>query len=135
MTPKKGGTPLPPSPICLPREHAKAAAYVCAIEEALTRAGWSSGQRGRLRAQLRLWKYRAEGRDPQFERYGSFGRKPGTAPPTSVDATVEAWRRIAPQDAEGRKRRKVPWTSRDAARERARFRSQAWKRRQEGEVT
>lgn len=131
MIPKNGGTPLPPSPICLPREHAKAGAYVREIEEALQRAGWSSGQRGRLRAQLRLWTYRAEGRDPQFEKYGSFGRRPGTAPPTSVDAIVAAWRRIAPQDKEGRKRRKVPWSSRDAARERDRFRA----RKRQGEVS
>jgi len=121
VIPKKGGAPLPPSPICLPREHAKAAGFVLAIEEALTRPGWSGAQRGRLRALLRLWVYRAEGRDPQFEKYGSFGRRPGSAPPTSVDAIVAAWRRIVPLDKAARKRRRVPWAVNEAARERHRY--------------
>jgi hypothetical protein len=132
MVPKKGGSPLPPSPICLPREHHKAAAYVLEIQEALKRAGWTGGQRGRLRSLLRLWEYRAEGRDPQFEQYGSFGRRPGSAPPTGVDATVEAWRRLIPHDRETMRRRKVPWTSRELARERDRFKQ---KRRRGNPVT
>jgi hypothetical protein len=108
MTPKHGGTPLPHSPICLPREHSKAAAYVLVLEAALGRAGWSASQRRRIRALVRLWSFRAEGRDPQFEQYGSLGRAPGSTPPTSADATVAAWRRLVPHPPGGRKRRKVP---------------------------
>lgn len=132
MIPKKGGSPLLPSPICLPREHHKAAAYVIDIEEALKHGGWTGSQRGRLRGLLRLWKFRAEGRDTQFEQYGTFGRKPGSAPPTGTDAVVEAWRRLIPHDKATMARRKVPWTSRELARERDRFRT---KRRRGNPIT
>jgi hypothetical protein len=121
VKPDKGGTPLPPHPICLPRDHAKAAAYVLEIETALTRAGWSGAQRAKLRGLLRLWVYRAEGRDPHFEQYGSFARRPGSQPPTVTDAAVAKWRRLIPLDKEARKRRRVPWRVRELTRERDRY--------------
>lgn len=122
MIPKLGGTPLPDSPICLPREHAKALTFVLEIEAALGRAGWSSGQRRRLHELLVKWTFRAEGRDPHFEKYGSFGRRPGSAAPQSCDLIVAQWRRRIPHDAATMARRKVPYRLREAARERDRYR-------------
>ena len=124
MTPKYGGSPLPASPICLPGEHHKAEAYVILVGEAMKQAGWSSTQRRRLRDLVRLWTWRAEGRDPQFEQYGSFGRRPGSAPPTALDATVEAWRRLAPQSPEGKQARRMPWRVNEHYRDEARYRRQ-----------
>ena len=121
MVPKHGGTPLPLSPICLPREHGKAEAFVAEIQAALERPGWSGSQRRRLRELYRLWLFRAEGRDPQFEAYGSFHRPPGTAPPTATDVIVAKWRRLAPHDADTRRRRRVPYRVRDLSRERDRY--------------
>lgn len=121
MIPKKGGTPLPPSPICLPREHGKAQAYATLLQEALLQSGWSANQRKAIRIKYRLWAFRAEGRDPHFEKYGSFPRAPGSAPPTTSDATVAAWRRLIPHSAIVRKRRRVPYRLREQARERDRY--------------
>lgn len=109
------------SPVCLPGEHAMARAYVAEIELALGQAGWSPSQRGRLRALRMKWMWRAEGRDEQFEQYGTFFRPPGTAPPTVTDVTVEKWRRRGLVSQEERKRRRVPWRVMAAARERARY--------------
>lgn len=121
MIPKLGGTPLPDSPLCLPREHGKAIAFVAEIEAALGRPGWSSGQRRRLRDLLVKWTFRAEGRDPHFEKYGSFGRAPGSAAPQSCDLIVAGWRRRLPHDQATRDRRRVPYRLRELARERNRY--------------
>jgi len=121
MKPRHGGSPLPYAPICLPREHTKAVAYLAVLDQALGQAGWTASQRRRIRALQRLWTFRAEGRDPQFEKYGTFGRRPGTAPPTGADAVVAAWRRLIPHPPEVRRRRKVPFRVREATREMDRY--------------
>lgn len=121
MHPKYGGSPLPHSPVCMPQEHYKASQYVLVLEEALKQSGWSVTQRRRLRSLVRLWTFRAEGRDQEFEKNGSFGRAPGAAPPTAIDASVEKWRRLIPHDAKTRRLRRVPYTSREAIRERDRY--------------
>ena len=95
MQPKRGGPPLPPSPLCLPGEHAKATAYLAALERALAQPGWSKSQRQYIRARLRHWTLRAEGRDPHFEKFGTFSRWYGSPPPTPQDMVVVQWRRLA----------------------------------------
>lgn len=122
MDPKHGGSPLPRSPICLPGDHLKATQYVEVIQGALKQAGWSGSQRRRLRGLLRLWTFRAEGRDQEYEKNGSFGRAPGAAPPTSTDATVEYWRRLIPQSPETRRRRRMPSAVNEFYREKDRYR-------------
>lgn len=108
MIPKHGGAPLPPSPDCLPRAHADANRYASAIQHALDQPGWSPKQRTRLRDLYRKWILRAEGRDPYFERYGTFPRPEGAPPPTTTDLIVARWRRRHPRPKEDRKSRELP---------------------------
>ncbi len=110
MIPKRGGAALDPAPDCLPGEHHKALRYLKAIETALGQHGWTARQRIRLRSQFRKWILRAEGRDPYFEKYGTFPRPEGAPPPTGIDLVVAAWRRrVGPTlTAEDRKRRSMP---------------------------
>ena len=95
MQPKRGGPPLPPPPLCLPGEHAKALAYVAALEQALTHHGRSQSQRAYIRTRLRHWLLRSEGRDAYFEKFGTFTRWFGSPPPTPQDMVVAHWRRLA----------------------------------------
>ena len=105
MIPKFGGPELRLAPICLPKEHYKAKAYLAQIETALLADGWSSGQRRYLRVLHLKWLYRAEGRDPHFEEYGTFGRLPGAPPPTITDLII------------ARKRQRYKTAGLDAARQ------------------
>lgn len=102
MTPKGGGDPLEPSPICLgahthPLEHDRAKAYVAKIREALDdeKRYWTPGQRIALRDLLAKWKLRALGGDDHFEKFGTFRRHPTSDPPTESDRVMERWRREA----------------------------------------
>jgi hypothetical protein len=97
MLPKFGGEPLPPSPDCLPADHVTARAYLAVLERALARSGWSASQKIRIKDRYRKWLLRAEGRDPQYEQYGTFPRSLGTSRPTSVDLVVARWRRRFPR--------------------------------------
>jgi hypothetical protein len=94
MIPKLGGEPLPPAPLCLPKDYRAASAYASQIHKALERYGWSPSQRAFLRNQLRKWTLRAEGRDEHFEQWGTFPpRFPGAPPPTVRDLVIAQWRR------------------------------------------
>jgi hypothetical protein len=95
VIPKKGGEPLPPAPICLPKDHKAARLYAQVLKKALEQTGWSAGQRAVLYRQYRKWLIRGDGRDEFFEEFGTFRRFPGTAPPTTIDLVVERWRRAA----------------------------------------
>jgi hypothetical protein len=122
MVPKFGeGDPLPLSPVCLGGEHQKAKDYVMVLQHHLKRSGWSKSQRARIKSLIRLWTFRAEGRDVEFEKNGSFGRAQGASPPTATDAVVERWRRLAPVDKATRALRKKAWRDRERARERDRW--------------
>lgn len=107
MIPKYGGEPLPRSPLCLPADHKSAQLYVSTIATALDANGWSRTQRVYLRALYRKWLLRAEGRDSYFERYGTFSRPEGAAPPTTVDLIVARWKRMAPPETSGEKARRL----------------------------
>lgn len=108
MTPKHGGPALPPAPDCLPGSHGDANRYALLVLQALDRPGWSARQRVRLRDLYRKWILRAEGRDPQFEQYGTFPRFEGTAPPTTTDLVIARWRKRHPVPPAERKRREIP---------------------------
>ena len=108
MKPKWGGDPLPEAPDCLAGERYKAQQYLVVLEQALDRPGWSSAQRKRIRDLYRKWLFRAEGRDSEFNRNGTFGRPPGSDPPTSTDLTVMKWRKLSPQTPEERRLRTFP---------------------------
>lgn len=97
MVPRNGGEELEESPICLGGDHLAAKAYVWKLEKAIDQTGWSRGQRARIQQLLSKWRLRAQGWDGQFERYGTFGRKPGSPPPKPVDVVLERWRRAERQ--------------------------------------
>lgn len=112
VTPKYGGPDLDPAPDCLPGAHGEAKRYLTKLLAALDQPGWSKSQRIRLHDRYRKWLLRAEGRDPHFERYGTFPRFPGTAPPTVVDLIVARRRKRFPKTPEQRKAERLPRTKR-----------------------
>lgn len=95
MIPAKGGEPLPPSPVCLPRDYEKASLYLHEIIKALDRPGWSKRQRVILRDLFRKWAMRAEGRDEHFEVWGTFPPRPGGEPPTVQDQILATWKKLS----------------------------------------
>lgn len=108
MTPRDGGTSLPPAPDCLPGTHGLAKRYAEQIRLCLDAPGWSAAQRRHLRDKYRKWILRAEGRDAYFEQYGTFPRFEGTAPPTVTDLVVARWRKRFPRTPAERKARTLP---------------------------
>lgn len=94
MNPERGGDPLPPAPICLPKDYRSAGLYLVQIRKALEGRGWSKRQRKILRDLFFKWTMRVEGRDPHFEQWGSFPpRWPGSPPPDARDVVIARWRR------------------------------------------
>ncbi len=108
VIPKHGGPGIPDAPDCLPAAHGEANRYAQVLLAALDHPGWSARQRIRLRAQYRKWILRAEGRDPQFEEFGTFPRFQGTPPPTATDLVIARWRKRNPRTPAERKRREIP---------------------------
>ena len=90
---------IPPAPICLGGERSTARAYVTWLEAALQQDQWRRRERAELVRRWKLWILRANGLDPYFDTYGTFGRQPGQAPPTATDVTVLKWRRQFPEAA------------------------------------
>ena len=94
MIPERGGEPLPPAPVCLPRDYRSASLYLAQIDKALEQPGWSARQRKILYDLHRKWVLRAEGRDEHFEQWGTFPpRYPGSPPPDARDAIVARWQK------------------------------------------
>ena len=87
---------LPESPVCLAGERATARTYLSTLERALADDHWTRRERQALIRRWRIWKLRAEGLDAYFDTYGTFGRMPGSPPPTVTDVTVLTWRRQFP---------------------------------------
>jgi hypothetical protein len=83
---------LPPSPICLGGERLRARHYLGVLESALRLDHWRHAERRELIRRWKLWKLRAEGHDPYFDEYGTFGRMPGAPPPTVTDITMKRWK-------------------------------------------
>jgi hypothetical protein len=120
VVPERGGEPLPPAPICLPRDYRSADLYIVQIRKALEGHGWSKRQRAILRNLFRTWTMRAEGRDPHFEQWGSFPpRWPGSPPPDARDVVIARWQKAH--------RMAMTNEERKAERDRAK-----WKQRREG---
>jgi len=120
MIPERGGEPLPPAPICLPRDYRSVSLYLVQIRKALEGHGWSRRQRKILRALHRKWMLRAEGRDEHFEQWGTFPpRYPGSRPPDAQDVIIARWQKA--------RRMALTKEERQAVRDRAR-----WKQRREG---
>lgn len=104
MHPKHGGDPLPWPPIVLPQwsatiRYRMAAEYVKVLEGELAagmdgdKPKWSGSQRQYLRTRREKWITRSMGKDPHYEKYGTFVKPWGTEQPTYMDIVVEETRR------------------------------------------